>query len=377
MKKNIAIVITRLDLGGAQKTALYLAEKLDKKKYNVFLITGCNGYLDSEAKEITGLDLLFMKELRHPISPIKDITAIFKLKDYFIKNKMDIVHTHSSKAGILGRFAAKMAGVKKIIHTVHGFSFHEHQNFLAHGLYVVLEKMAADMTDRLVAVGKDTAEYGLKNGVGTKDKYTIIRAGIDINMTRRTKVDAKKYLKAAGLKPGVYTVGMIGNLKKQKNPVSFVKIAAEALAADSSLQFVFAGDGPMRNKISELLKKCGIEDKVKFIGWINEPEKFLKAIDLFMLTSLWEGLACTIPQAIAAGKPCLVSDIPGNREIIQNGKTGFLFSPFDSREAAEKIIWLKANKKQALKFTKAAFAAIKGEFDLKQMLKKYEEAYAG
>ncbi len=375
MKKNIAIVITRLDMGGAQKVALYIAENLDKSKYNVYFITGTGGYLDDYAKQIKGIELLFMKELKHPISPLNDMAAFFKLKGYFIKNKIDIVHTHSSKAGILGRLAAKTAGIKKIIHTIHGFSFHEYQNIFTHFLYLTLEKITGGITDKLVAVGNDVVEYGLRKGVADKSKYAVIRAGIDINKTQNAARSTRSYLGNYGLKQGIYTVGMIGNLKKQKNPEAFVKIAKQVLNLDKNFQFAFAGDGPLKEKVCAMVKQYGIEDKTKFTGWIEEPEKFLKAVDIFLLTSLWEGLPCTIPQAIAAGKPCVVSNIAGNRELIRDGKTGFLYEPFDYKEAAEKIISLKNNPKESKKIAKAAFAEIKTEYDLKYMLKQYEIIY--
>ena len=162
MKKHIAIVITRLDLGGAQKIALYLAEKLDRKKFEVFLIAGAGGYLDSQAAKLKGVKIILMPELKHPISLFDDMKAVSTLTKFFTDNKIDIVHTHSSKAGIIGRLAAKFAGVKNVIHTVHGFSFHEYQNPVIHAMYVVLEKLAAPWTNTLVAVGQDVIKYGLK-----------------------------------------------------------------------------------------------------------------------------------------------------------------------------------------------------------------------
>jgi glycosyltransferase involved in cell wall biosynthesis len=226
-KKNIAIIITRLDLGGAQKIALYLAEKLDKQKFNVHLIAGSGGYLDKYAMQLTkkGVRVNLWTEIRHPINVFFDVIAIFKLRAYFIKNKIDIVHTHSSKAGILGRMAAFTAGTKKVVHTIHGFPFHEYQNPFIHYVYVLIEKIFANITNKLVAVGRDVMEYGFSKGVGNRDKYVIIRPGIDVDLFKNAKVDRRKYLKKYGLNPCLFTVGMVGNLKKQKNPHGFVKIA--------------------------------------------------------------------------------------------------------------------------------------------------------
>ena len=281
MKKRIAIVITKLELGGAQQIALFLAENLDRKKFEVFLIAGTGGYLDKKVSKKIKLNL--WEDLTAPISPIKDIKTLFKMKQFFIDNKIDIVHTHSSKAGIIGRLAAKLAGVKNIVHTVHGFSFHEYQNPVIHAMYVMLEKLAAGWTNTLVAVGNDVIKCGLKKGVGKKEQYKMIRAGIDIAQFRGKGKGGKNKLKNYGLNPKTFTVGMIGNLKKQKNPVAFVEIARQTISRDSNVQFVFAGDGPMRKQVEDRLRVYNIENQVKFVGWIDKPEEFLHSLNIIIV----------------------------------------------------------------------------------------------
>ncbi len=395
IKKNIAIVITRLDLGGAQKVALYLAENLDRKKYNVHLIAGKGGKLDEEvlgfkfedkAQNSSHLKTSNLKltvnlweELVHPISPILDFLAVIKLISYFEKNKIDIVHTHSSKAGLLGRVAAHYADVPKIVHTVHGFPFHEYQNPIMHFIYVMLEKIAAKITTKLVSVGNDVTGYGLKKSVGTAEQYVMIRAAVDLKAFggRRSEFGVKgkgraKFLGQYGLAPDKFTVGMIGNLKKQKNPSGFIKVAAEAIKLDPDLQFIFAGGGDGMEDLVEMTRHYDIHDKVKFIGWVEKPEIFMASIDLFLLTSLWEGLPCTLAQAFAAGKPVVASDIGGNREFVEKFSAGWLYPPFDYKTAAREIF---EAKRKMIKYEprKKGF----DEFELKDMLKKYERLFAG
>lgn len=373
--KRIAIVITRLDLGGAQKVALHVAKSLDREKFEVHLIAGAGGYLDAEAKKIKELKLVFMKELKHPISLPDDLAAVSKLSAYFKQNKIDIVHTHSSKAGLLGRLAATLAKIRFIAHTVHGFSFHPFQNPLVHFMYVVLERMAAMWCDCLVAVGTDVIEYGLKNKVGREEQYVIIRAGVDVEKFANARPDKKNFLVKYGLDAGKFTVGMIGNLKKQKNPLAFVEIAREVLSVDPDAQFLFAGDGPLRPKVEALLKKYRIADRVKFPGWIEDAHKFVKTIDVFLLTSLWEGLPCTLAEAAAAGKPCVASDIYGNREILLGLDAGFLYDPYDYKEAAKRIILLKNMDRDEVKYSRAAVKFIR-DFSVKKMAEDYAELYA-
>lgn len=371
-KKNIAIVITRLDLGGAQKIALYLAENIDRSKYNVHLIAGRGGYLDDFTMKLTkkGVKVNLWSTIVHPINFFYDIIALFKLRSYFIKNKIEIVHTHSSKAGILGRKAAFLAGVKKIIHTVHGFPFHEYQNPFIHHIYVFIEKIFAHITQKLIAVGYDVMEYGIRKGIGDINKYTVIRPGIDIQLFKRQKINREEYLKKYGLEPNLFTVGMIGNLKKQKNPLGFIEIAKIVIDNTDGIQFIFAGDGKNTDKIKQTIDKYQIKDKVKFIGWTSEPEKFLHSIDLFLLTSLWEGLPCALVQAVCAGNYCIATDVGGNREFMKSiGLQDYLFKPGDYEKAKELIIKIKNYGQNRPRMNKLY------EYDLKNMMKKYTEIY--
>ncbi|MCE5300663.1 MAG: glycosyltransferase family 4 protein [Spirochaetia bacterium] len=391
--KKIAIVITRLDLGGAQKTALYLAQNLNPKRFEVHLIAGRGGILDKEVHgsrfgdgkkvnprtENSKLYLNLRDEIVHPINPIFDLMAFFKLRDYFKKNSIDIVHTHSSKAGLLGRLAAKSAGVRTIIHTVHGFPFHEYQNPLMHFMYVALERFCARFSTKLVAVGNDVAEYGLKNGVGVKEQYEVIRAGVDLKEFADKSLEfgvkgrkRAKFLGDAGLDPKKFTVGMIGNLKKQKNPMEFVKIAAQTLKADNGIQFIFAGGGTGLDEIRQGLKNRKLDASVKFIGWTGEPAAFMGSLDLFLLTSRWEGLPCTLAQAVAAGKPVVASDIPGNREMVKQAKAGLLYTPGNIGAAVDAIIAIRSGNVKI-----KPLRAVLKDFDLPCMLKEYEKLYPG
>lgn len=371
MKKNIAIIITKLELGGAQKVVLALAAGLDKKKFNVHLLCGPEGRLDIEANKIKNIKLVYIEELIAPIKLVSDLVAYLKIISYLEKNKIDIVHTHSSKAGFLGRLAAIAAKNKPVIvHTVHGFPFHEYQNPIVHLLYVLLERLVGGFTKKLIAVGSEVVEYGLKNGVENKEKYAVIRAAIDIASFKNAKVDKKKYLEKFGLKAGVFTVGMIGNMKKQKNPFGFIEIARLVIEKNSNVQFVFAGDGPLMGEMQKKIIKYKLENKIKLVGWINEPEKFLKSIDIFLLASLWEGLPCTLIQAAAAGVPAIASAIGGNREFIKLASSGILYSPFDYISAAEML--LKASESKLKIHIKES---VLKDFDLKYMVKQHEILY--
>jgi glycosyltransferase involved in cell wall biosynthesis len=371
--KRIAIVVTRLDLGGAQKVALYLVEHLDKTRYDVHLLTGRGGILDARASAMEKHHVVFLDALKHPLSPGHDLKAVWTLKKYFVQNQIDIVHTHTSKAGLVGRMAGRLAGVEKILHTVHGFPFHRYQHPLVHHLYLWAERWAAKFTDRLVAVGRDIKSYGLKKGVGREEQYRIIRAGIDMRRFHNLRLDKKAYLETAGLDAQKFTVGMIGNLKREKNPAAFIEVARRVLARDKNTQFIFAGGGPLKGVVDALLKRYDLGDRVKFLGWVERPERFLAAIDLFLFTSLKEGLPCVLVEAAAAGKTIIATDIDGNREMLDLLGGGLLYPPFDHDAAAAKILYYK-NHPPPKNDGPRAWPRLR-EFEAECMLKQYETIY--
>ncbi|MCR4662396.1 MAG: glycosyltransferase, partial [Endomicrobiaceae bacterium] len=177
-KIKLAIIVTKLELGGAQKVAISLCEKLDKNKFETVLICGCGGILDEETKN--KIRVIFVKDLIREINPIKDLKALFSIYKILKQEKPNIVHTHSSKAGIIGRFAAKMCGIRNIIHTIHGFSFNDTQSFLKKNLFICLEKAGAKISKYIMTVSVENTTKGQKNNIVKKDQYHNIKLDIDI-----------------------------------------------------------------------------------------------------------------------------------------------------------------------------------------------------
>jgi len=314
-----------------------------------------------------------MNSFKHPIRPLLDLKVFRDTKRYLKDNDIELVHTHSSKAGIIGRMAAQACRIPVIVHSAHGFSFHESQNPIIHRLYVMLERYGARRTNALIAGGYDVMEYGLGKKVGGREIYSVIYAGVDLDSFRNAQPDRNEYLNRFNLKGSTFTVGMVGNLKKQKNPLEFVEIAYRVLESDQDIQFIFAGDGPLRSKVNKRLLRYGIEDKVKFIGWVDDPQNFINSIDVFILTSLWEGLPCTLSQAIVSNKPCIATNIGGNREILKDFDSGFIYEPGQIERATELIHLLK---RRQLKTTHDKNQeALLRKFDFQYILKQHEQLY--
>lgn len=371
-KINLLYVITKLELGGAQKQLLSLISQLDKNKYNVFLFTAKDGLLLTDAQAIDGLHIKTSALLERPINPFKDLLALIKIYLFIRKNNVDIVHTHSSKAGILGRLAARFAKTKIIIHTVHGWSFNNYQSNFCRYFFILLEKFCAKFTDKLIVVSIHDFKKGLNNRIGNDKKYQLIHYGIDYSEFGKQDNKIREEL---GIKPNELVVGMLSCFKPQKSPQDFIKLAFLIGQNLSDIKFILAGDGLLRKRIERLITQLGLQQKVILTGWRRDIPSILQAIDVFVLTSLWEGSPISVLEAMRASVPVVATDTGGISEIILKGKTGFLVSPADVNTMAEKVISLLKDKEMREKIAKDAKESLSSNFERENMVNNTDSLY--
>ncbi|WP_372519250.1 glycosyltransferase family 4 protein [Candidatus Ruminimicrobiellum ovillum] len=372
-KIKVAVIITKLELGGAQKVAISVCEKIDKTKFEPFLICGCGGILDEETKN--KIRVIFVKDLVREINPVKDLKSLFSIYKILKQEKPGIVHTHSSKAGIIGRFAARMCGIKNIIHTIHGFSFNDTQSFLKKNLFIFLEKIGAKISKYLIPVSVENTTKGLKNNIGKKEQYHYIRLGIDIENFKNFK-DKPSLKKELNIDEKDFLVTTIGPFKPQKNLPDFIKIAKDISENHKNFKFVIVGDGTLRKSFEQLIKEYNISDKIFLLGWRRDISNILNSSDFFVMTSLWEGLPISTIEAMCCGLSPVVNDVDGQREIIKNDFNGFLVKPYDIKTTEEKILLLAHNKQLKNTLSINAKNSIDYTFSIDYMIKKHEELYS-
>ncbi len=374
-KINLLYIITKLELGGAQKQLLSLINNLDKEKYNIFLFTAKDGLLIKEVLLMEGLTLKRSGFLERAINPLKDILAFIEIYNFIKKNQIQIVHTHSSKAGILGRFAAKFAKVPIIIHTVHGWSFHDYQPRIVGYFYLVLEKTCAIFTSKIIVVSQHDKDKGLANLVGKLSQYALIRYGINCQEFKhsQTRIFARKSL---GLTNVDLVVGMIACFKPQKAPLDFVELASVIKRYFPDIKFVLVGDGQLRKKIEVRIKQLNLNGQVILTGWRNDIPLILSCLDVFVLTSLWEGLPIVVLEAMASGVPLVATDTGGIGEVVVNGKTGCLVKRHDIQSMQVRVRELLSEIPKRLEFSRLSREKIgQEEFSLESMVKHTEELY--
>lgn len=370
-------IITKLELGGAQQNTLFTLAHLNRECFRPYLITNNEGILVSEATALQGVKTFLLPQLIREINPLIDIRALIKIRGILRslkKNDSDmIVHTHSSKAGILGRWGARLAGADVIIHTVHGFGFHEHQPSPIRAFIVLLEKLTAMITDKFIAVSRANIEKGAKKGIFPVSKAVLIRSGIEFKEFTGVKINKRDKKKELGVKTTLPLVTMIGCLKPQKAPLDYVEVAHTVLQ-EKDTHFILVGDGILREKVEKRMAALDLEKRFTVIGWRRDIAEILAATDIFVLTSLWEGLPRVLPQAMIMGIPIVATQVDGTPEAVIDGVNGFLRDPHDVKGMAEKIVYLLTHADKAVEMGKKGKEMV-GVFDIGKMVSKQEELY--
>jgi len=372
-KKTILFYcITKLELGGAQKQLLSLINGLDKEKYSIYLFTAKEGILLEEASSIVGLTIKKSRFLERSINPIKDFLALFEIYLFIKKSKPDIVHTHSSKAGILGRCAAKLAKVKVIIHTVHGWSFNNYQPIVLRKIFIWLERFIANFTDRLIVVSNYDKQRGLDSYIANDNKYIIIRYGINYS---EFDIRAEDKRREFGIKSDDLVITMISCFKPQKAPQDFIKLASLVNKILPNTKFILIGDGVLREKLEKLIDRSGLRNQVILTGWRRDIPGMLYISDVFVLTSFWEGLPVALLEAMASSKPVIVTDTGGVRDVVIEGKTGYLVPLGDTNAMSNRLTALLKDPDLRLNMGRQAKDNLGFDFTVENMLKNTQDLY--
>jgi glycosyltransferase involved in cell wall biosynthesis len=326
---RVTHVITRLVVGGAQENTISSVLGLRAKAgLEINLISGpargAEGSLEPVFDGSPGL-LTIVPELVRPVHPLKDWRALSRLTNLFRSQRPDIVHTHSGKAGVLGRLAAARANVPIIVHTIHGPSFGRFQNGLANALFRSAEKIAAKRTTHFVVVADAMKQQYLAAGIGRPEQYTKVLSGFDLRPFLSATEDAKLRGKI-GLSPEDIVVGKIARLFKLKGHDDLFAIAPGLVRTFPRMKFLLVGDGEWRGRFEQKARSLGLEKHFVFTGLVP-PEKvppLVGIMDIVAHLSSREGLARALPQAMAAARPVVAYDCDGAREVCLDNETGFL-----------------------------------------------------
>lgn len=343
---RIAHVITRMIVGGAQENTLLCCQDLLRDHGDeVLLVTGPSlgpeGDLLGEGRG-GEVPVRRIDSLRRAIHPWRDWRAYGEICRALRDFRPDVVHTHSAKGGILGRRAATALHVPAVVHTVHGAPFHPYQNRLARWFFAACERQAAAQCHVLVSVADAMTDLLVEAGVAPREKFVTVYSGMDVEPFLRAHEQREAVRQQYGLEPDVVVVGKIARLFHLKGHPYLIEAAQEVVQRCPRARFLLVGDGILRQSLIDQIRAAGLSDYFRFTGLVP-PEQIpslIGAMDVLVHTSLREGLARALPQALIAGKPVVSYDIDGAREVVRSGETGFLVPPRTVAPLAAAIVEL-------------------------------------
>jgi glycosyltransferase involved in cell wall biosynthesis len=369
---RVLLVITRLELGGAQRVVLHTARELNRGSFAVGLAWGPGDRLDNEAAAIPDLERHPIPTLVRPVAPASDFRALRSLRAAMRAFRPHVVHTHSSKAGILGRLAARLERVPTV-HTVHGYGFTPLQSAPTRFAYRIVEKMMARVTDHFVMVSETDLRRGLEMGLFRPEQATVIRAAIDLERFQNA-AGGDAVRAELGVPSTVPLVTQIGNFKPQKAPLDFVRAAAVVRGRVADAWFVMVGDGPLRPVAEKLARDLGVADQMVFCGWWDNIPGLLAATTVSVLTSRHEGLPCAVVESLAAGVPVVATAADGTVEVVRSDCNGLLVPVGDIGAIADEVCRLLEDGALRARLAAAAPLGLE-DFDNDLMVHKQEDLY--
>lgn len=367
----VAHIITKLELGGAQINTIFTYQHFPPERFKIYLLSGPGGMLTDQVAKTNGFNPV--SRMVREINPIKDFLALLQIRKILKGIHPRIVHTHSSKAGILGRLAARMAGVPIIVHTVHGFSFSPHQGALKRGFYRFIEKLISKITTHIIFVSNSDMDTAQKEGLFPRQSYSLIRSGFPMENYKKS-MGKKNFLRRKyNIKPDNVVCGIVAPFKPQKGLFHLVEIAERVLKVQPETIFFVAGDGALRESFEGALLKKGIWNRFRLPGFLPNIYEIMEIFDVGITTALWEGLPQSLVQMRLKSIPVVASDIPGNREVIRDSQSGFLVDVTDYEGFAQKVLRLIVDPNLRQQFSSCPEDFSK--WDANFMVRAQEELY--
>ncbi len=373
-------VITRMILGGAQENTLFTVEGLARRGHEVLLVTGPalgpEGELLSRARRSL-VSTVIVPSMRRALNPVLDLAAFLRLVVIILRFRPDVVHTHSSKAGILGRLAARLCRVPVIIHTIHGLPFHRDQNPLLNGLYIALERWCARCTTRIISVADAMTDQALAARIASPEKYITIYSGMEVEPLLAARIHRDAARAELGIAPDELVVGKVARLSDLKGHTYLFDAIPAVLERFPNTRFLLVGDGWLTDSLKARADRLGIRDRILFTGLVP-PDRIpalLGAMDVVVHTSLREGLARVLPQALIAGLPVVSYDVDGAREVVIPNETGFLVPPKSIHELADALCALLESPDLRNRMGVAGRTLCTERFRAENMVRRIEQTY--
>jgi glycosyltransferase involved in cell wall biosynthesis len=377
---KILHVITRLIQGGAQRDTVMKCEALVRAGHEVWLaygpIYGPEGSM-LDAAMASGAELVELKAMRRAVLPVHDVMCYAALRRLIRRIQPDIVHTHSSKAGIIGRAAGWHCKVGGVVHTIHGLAFHDRQNRIVHDLYVRLERWAARRCHRMIAITHAMQKAFEQQGIGQTDQFVHVPDGVDVSQYKPQSEAARNLRKRLGIAAGAPVVGIVARLDPLKGHADLIEILPHLLQSHPDARLLLVGDGWNRSRLKQQVRDAGVADQVVFEGLIppQDVPAAMSAMDVMALPSYQEGQGLVLVEALLCGCAIVAYDVGGIGEICINEKTGRLDAVGDKQALLKSLLWMLSHPDERRRLTEQGRRHVCDQFDQKNLVVKLMNVY--
>jgi len=381
-KLKILRIIARLNVGGPAIHTILLTQALNNERFESILVAGQVGKAEKDmiylAKE-KGVKPVIIPELGRQIDPIKDIFVLWKIFKLMKRERPDIVHTHTAKAGALGRAAAVLSGVPVRIHTFHGHIFESYFSKFYIVLFLLIERILALFTKYIVVVSQaQKREIGERYKIAAPDKIKVIPLGLELEKFFPVNGRAGKLRGELGLGEDIIIVGIVGRLVPVKNHKMFLEAAnlLSGLLEDKfKIKYLIVGDGEERQSLEEYAKKLGLGDDAIFCGWREDTADIYSDLDIAGLTSLNEGTPVALIEALAAGRPVVATNVGGVADVVKDGVNGYLVAPADVQAFALRLADLVKDSAKRSEFGFSGRQMVRERFSRERLVRDMSKLY--
>jgi len=374
---KVLLVITLSELGGAQRVVYHIAAGLSPEQFEITVACAPGGELVRWLRELPQkVQVIEIPGLKRNISPLNDLKTFWKLYSLMKKKSFDIVHCHSSKAGVLGRLAARLAAVPKIFFTVHGWGINKYQSQPARFFYTWAERLAGAVSTRVICVSESDLLKGRNLRLVAHDKLYVIYNGVTDSQKKGGALRGELNIKKEDI-----IIGTVARLAQQKDPLFLLELAEWMIKhpkndlSEVRIYFVFIGDGPLKAECEKFVIRKGLDERVFLLGAREDAVELVRDFDVFALFSRWEGLPLTIIEAMLAGVPVVATDVGGVDELVVDGETGFLIRGLDPEAAERALLKLLADGELRRRLGEAGRKRAREKFSLEEMVRRYRELY--
>jgi glycosyltransferase involved in cell wall biosynthesis len=377
-KIKVAQVITRLDWGGSPDIFRVLCEHLNPGIYDITVIVGETYNLSARTKRFLRMfhgRTISVPPLKRDIDISSDTIALAQLYGIFRKERFDVVHTHTAKAGALGRLAAGLARVPAVVHTPHGHNFYGYFSPGASSAIMKIEKFLAKFTDRIVALTELEKSDYVNFGISNPGRISVIYQGIDLDKFARDRKDTRDLKSALGIRSEDPVIGMAGRLEPVKGSMFFIEAASEISKKFPEARFIVAGEGSLRIAMENRSRELGLSQKIIFTGWIEDMREVLPVFDVMVMPSLNEAVGMALIEAQAQEVPVVATKVGGIPEVVIDNKTGILVPPSDPAGMAGAVCGLLADKKRRAEMGEAGRMWVYDKFNAEAMADKTSALY--